>query len=97
MHVIHVHVSALAVHDHGNGMFTIAMPARPLPENFGRMIEQVFPHTRQQIDQALNQESLIASSALESELDQSPSNQQRNIMREEKLRLREIYKPKEAR
>lgn len=58
-----VYLKAQQIYDCGNGTFEITLASKPLPPETGAILEKLFPHTFNQIEELLAQEALLASIA----------------------------------
>jgi hypothetical protein len=54
---------ALGVRDNHNGTFTVELPARTLTPDEARVLRDLFPHLRGEVDDVLAREALLAALA----------------------------------
>lgn len=68
----YLHVRAVAVHDNGNGIFTLSIPAQEVSEEDRAALRRLFPHTTEQAWELLNKEVILGSLVSESEAHSAP-------------------------
>lgn len=64
----HIHINALAVHDNGNGTFTIQVKGRKLSEAELKLMESLFPSFFYEAEKLLQKEALVASLASDADM-----------------------------
>lgn len=65
---VHVSVAAEAVHDNGNGTFTLRLRGREILHYEREMLEKLFPRLLESAYKLLTQETLLNSLATEAQL-----------------------------
>lgn len=58
-----IHIQANQVLTHGDGIFTIEIPVQELSPGTAKIIDELFPNTKDQVFDLLNREALLASIA----------------------------------
>jgi len=65
---VHVHVNAEAVHDNGNGTFTLKIRGHVLSVDDQETLERLFPNSDAAVGRLLNTEALIQSQATNADM-----------------------------
>jgi hypothetical protein len=73
--VIHVNIAAQAVHDNGNGTFTIRLIGKPLSESEQKMLIALFPTLTEKAYDLLDKEVLLSALATEAQLTAPPKRE----------------------
>ncbi len=56
-----VHIKALAVHDNGNGTFSVELPVRQLSTDENVVVERLLPNLSDKFYELLEKEALLSS------------------------------------